>query len=314
MSPPVPGAGLMARSKGYGLLGGRGRPAGGWRGAVGRGLGALRQGRTLAVLAGAAGCLVLGFLLRLQHSGPGYCPGKGEPFDRAQQFTVVLNTFKRPDRLRKAIKHYATCPRVREIRVCWSESPTPPEEGKDPAFSSAAVPVKFDVHARNSINNRFVPLPNNQTEGVFNVDDDMLVDCQSLNFAFETWRQAPDTLVGFNPRLHSLVPGGGCKYSYKHFWMVWWHGAYSIILTKAAFTHHKWFQEYTDHLPKQIWQMVHENKNCEDIAMQFLIAHRTRLPPVWVKGHYKDSGVLDFSGGISTGTGHKLQRDECLTK
>jgi glucuronyl/N-acetylglucosaminyl transferase EXT2 len=49
---------------------------------------------------------------------------------------------------------------------------------------------------------------------------------------------------------------------------------------------------------------VHKNKNCEDIAMQFMVSNLTGLPPIWVQGSYSDSGVLDFKGGISTGANH----------
>lgn len=171
---------------------------------------------------------------------------------------------------------------------------------------------------------------------MFNVDDDMIVDCRSLYFAFEAWRASSETLVGFNPRLHTPVrhpvetplsqralrlepkapaarTAQPCSYRYRHYWFVWWHGVYSMVLTKAAFCHHKYFEMYTNNLPREIWDFVHANKNCEDIAMQFLIANATGLPPVWVRGHYRDSGVLDFSGGISTGSGHRVKRDECLT-
>ena len=50
-------------------------------------------------------------------------------------------------------------------------------------------------------------------------------------------------------------------------------------------------------MPQEIRDLVDKGRNCEDIAMQFLIANETRLPPVYVKGHLQDLGVL---GGIST--------------
>lgn len=61
-------------------------------------------------------------------------------------------------------------------------------------------------------------------------------------------------------------------------------------------------------------ELVDKVRNCEDIAMQFLIANVTRLPPIFVKGHLEDKGVL---GGISTSSNiitasHMGQRGQCL--
>ena len=64
-----------------------------------------------------------------------------------------------------------------------------------------------------------------------------------------------------------------------------WHGFYSIILTKAAFLHHDYFGLYTSAMPSAIRSLVDSERNCEDIAMQFLISNSTGLPPVYIKGH-----------------------------
>ena len=157
----------------------------------------------------------------------------------------------------KSIRHYSRCKGVSAIRIVWSETGDPPKD----LARATSLPVVFDVHKNNSINNRFRPLENVETEGVFNVDDDILVDCASLYFGFQTWRTARDTLVGFNPRIHSKSPGEGeCEYKYKQWWHVWWGGTYSMVLTKAAFSHHKYFQKYTEELSKDVWMHVHQNK------------------------------------------------------
>ena len=78
---------------------------------------------------------------------------------------------------------------------------------------------------------------------------------------------------------------------------MWREGAYSIILTKAAFLHHKYFDMYTNAMPASIRTYIDEKRNCEDIAMQYLISNYTGLPPLYVKGHLSDYGAL---GGIST--------------
>jgi len=60
--------------------------------------------------------------------------------------------------------------------------------------------------------------------------------------------------------------------------------------------------------------LVDRDRNCEDLAMQFLIANTTSLPPIYVKGHVDDLGALN---GISTSksiakAGHMDRRSQCL--
>jgi len=215
-----------------------------------------RTPRYLGVVLVLALFLVSSFVWRISDVDPSYCKATPSRTVASQEkFTIVVNTFKRQERLVKSIRHYSRCPAVDAIRIVWSESLTPPRE----LASLSTLPVIFDVHEKNSINNRFLPLENVRTEGIFNVDDDILVDCSSLYFGFQTWRTARDTLVGYNPRIHSKSRGE-CKYNYKQWWHVWWGGSYSIVLTKAAFSHHKYFREYTENLPRSVWDHVHKNK------------------------------------------------------
>ena len=59
---------------------------------------------------------------------------------------------------------------------------------------------------------------------------------------------------------------------------------------------------------------LHLGQLTEDIAMQFLASNVTNLPPILVKGHLGDMGVL---GGISTSQNvlkakHMTSRSQCL--
>ena len=157
-----------------------------------------------------------------------------------------------------------------------------------------------------------MPLKNEHSDAIFNVDDDMKIPCDELTLGYHVWRNSQRTLVGFMPRVH--VRGPDNKYIYRCWWRVWWHGHYSIILTKAAYLHHDFFDLYTNHMPKEIHEMVDRERNCEDIAMQFLVSNITSNPPIYVKGHLEDEGVL---GGISTRQNvvkatHMDHRSNCL--
>jgi len=102
-------------------------------------------------------------------------------------------------------------------------------------------------------------------------------------------------------------------FKYNGWWKVWLEGEYSIILTKAAFLHRKFLYAYTYDQNPAIREYVDKNRNCEDIAMQFLVSDISKKPPVYVRGALSDLGVLS---GISTKSWHKLghmkSRGECL--
>ena len=59
------------------------------------------------------------------------------------------------------------------------------------------------------------------------------------------------------------------------------------MLTGAAFYHKYYNYAYSRVMPAAIRDKVDEFMNCEDLAMNFLIAHMTRKPPVKVTSRYE---------------------------
>lgn len=63
-----------------------------------------------------------------------------------------------------------------------------------------------------------------------------------------------------------------------------------------------------------IKEYVDEKRNCEDIAMSLLVANTTSAPPLWVHS----SRAIDYGKGlfkvrgISSSSGHRVARSECL--
>lgn len=55
-----------------------------------------------------------------------------------------------------------------------------------------------------------------------------------------------------------------------------------MVLTGAAFMHKYWSFLYTTYMPAQVKDWVDEHMNCEDIAMNFLVANITNKPPIKV--------------------------------
>lgn len=235
-------------------------------------------------------------------------------------YTLLINTWKRNDLLKKSISHYAACLRLDSIHVVWSE-PDPPSESlirylhhivHTNSKNGREIELKFDINKEDSLNNRFKEIKNLKTDVVFSIDDDVIFPCSSVELAYSVWQSAPDTMVGFVPRMHWLDKSRGNRdyYAYGGWWSVWWMGTYSMVLSKAAFFHKKYLAMYTNEFPASLREYIAHNRNCEDIAMSFLVANATGAPPIWVKGKIFEIG----STGISSLGGHNQKRTECINR
>ncbi|KAL2927308.1 Glycosyltransferase family 64 protein C4 [Bienertia sinuspersici] len=235
-------------------------------------------------------------------------------------YTLLINTWKRNDLLKKSISHYAACLRLDSIHIVWSE-PDPPSKSlarylehivQKNSKNGREIELKFDINKEDSLNNRFKEIKDLRTDAVFSIDDDVIFPCSSVELAFSIWQSAPDTMVGFVPRMHWLDQSGGNRdyYVYGGWWSVWWMGTYSMVLSKAAFFHKKYLAMYTNELPISLRHYVAQNRNCEDIAMSFLVANATGAPPIWVKGKIFEIG----STGISSLGGHTEKRTACVNR
>eukprot|EP01018_Ginkgo_biloba_P034586 Gb_08191 [translate_table: standard] len=235
-------------------------------------------------------------------------------------YTVLINTWKRNDLLKQSVAHYAACNSVDAIHVVWSETDSPSDSLQ--AYLKRIVQLKsqrtkkaefrFDLNEVDNLNNRFRPIADLRTDAVFSVDDDVIFPCSTLEFAFSVWQSAPDSMVGFVPRMHwvDTKKHDVKQYTYGGWWSVWWMGTYSMVLSKAAFLHKKYLYMYTYEMPASIREYVSRERNCEDIAMSFLVANATGAPPIWVKGRIFEIG----STGISSLKGHSERRTRCLNE
>ncbi|XP_058226649.1 glycosylinositol phosphorylceramide mannosyl transferase 1-like isoform X3 [Rhododendron vialii] len=233
-------------------------------------------------------------------------------------YALVINTWKRNDLLKQSISHYTSCRGLDSIRIVWSE-PNPPSDNlvkfltqvvQSNSRDGQQIELKFDIHEEDSLNNRFKELKDLKTDAVLSIDDDIIFPCSTVEFAFSVWRTAPNAMVGWVPRMHWIekLNGNAGRYIYGGWWSVWWTGTYSMVLSKAAFFHKKYLSLYTNEMPASIREYVAKKRNCEDIAMSFLVANATGAPPIWVKGKIFEIG----STGISSLGGHIERRSECV--
>ena len=244
-------------------------------------------------------------------------------------YAVVINTYKRPDMLHDAVLHYAAVcgPKagVSQVFVVWAEQGNTPPDGE--SFFETGLRHGYQNHSRvevmqmakDSLNSRFLPIPQLESDVVFMVDDDVRVDCASLYNGFQAWNSFPDSLVGYYPRLAAKSRSNEQEFMYHNWPSVYLRSRFNIILTKASFMHRKYFDIYSDPLqnPNEILEFVDSKMNCEDVAMAMVVANYTRAKtgeparPIYVEGHLRDRGLF---GGISTGSDHFDTRTMCLTE
>ncbi|MED6136406.1 hypothetical protein PIB30_055905 [Stylosanthes scabra] len=232
-------------------------------------------------------------------------------------YTVLINSWKQSSVIKQSVAHYASCRSVEAIHVSWSGS-EPPSEKMIARLNEVAVLKSegaqktnfiFNIISGDQLASRFKPKSYPNTDAIFSVDDDVIVPCSSLDFAFSVWQTAPLSMVGFVPRTHSVnkEQNNVAYYRYEGWWSVWWTGTYSMVLSKAAFFHRKYLDFYARMSPS-IQNYVANERNCEDIAMSLLVANVTGAPPIWVKGKIYEIGA----SAIASLRGRSQLRNKCL--
>jgi hypothetical protein len=115
-----------------------------------------------------------------------------------EQYTIRINTWKRPEQLVISIDHHSSCPGVAQIQIVWCD---PDEE--PPVQLLNYTNVVIEKHDVNTLNERFhILTPDTPTLGILSIDDDVLRPCEAIDAGFFKWTRSPDRMVGFDGRLH----------------------------------------------------------------------------------------------------------------
>jgi hypothetical protein len=224
------------------------------------------------------------------------------------QFTLLTMTYDaRLWNLKMYVRHYSRCSSVKEIIVVWNKGIPPRSSDLD-----STVPVRIRVEDQNSLNNRFKKDPMIKTRAVLELDDDIMMSCDDIERGFNVWRQHPDRIVGFYPR---LVRGSPLKYRDEKYARR--HESYNMILTGAAFIDRTLaFERYWSSEAKAGRELVDGYFNCEDVLLNYLYANASSsqtveyVRPTWVIDTSKFTGVA-----ISKDTNmHYKIRSNCLLK
>lgn len=232
------------------------------------------------------------------------------PMDR-EKYTIRMNTWRRNEQLLTSINHHSSCEGVAQIQVIWSDTTEePPQE----ILHHKSGKVIVERHEVNSLNERYHILSPITTLGILSLDDDVLRPCEAWDSGFFRWTKSPDSIVAYDYRSHEKTSSGEWKYLGLN--ATRYSNQYSVILLRAAFIHRDYMNLYMSHLPRNIFDVVATNFNCEDLAMSLFVTYLTDgMPHLLADLWATDSlvKIYSHSGGISGKTGHKLIRHECIT-
>ncbi|XP_061714154.1 exostosin-2 [Cydia pomonella] len=224
-------------------------------------------------------------------------------------FTAVILTYDRVDSLFTLVRKLVRTPSLAKILVVWNnQRKAPPPSSEWPVINK---PLKVIRTKENKLSNRFFPYDEIETECQLTIDDDIvMLTPDELEFGFDVWREFPDRIVGFPSRLHVWDNG-------TNFWRYHseWTNQISMVLTGAAFHHKIWSWYYTHRMPAAVRAWVDDNFNCEDIAMNFLVANVTGKPPIKVTPRKKfKCPECTNTEMLSAAARHMAQRSACIQR
>ncbi|XP_012944743.1 exostosin-like 3 [Aplysia californica] len=220
-----------------------------------------------------------------------------------EQFTVVMLTYDREVVLLQALQRFKGLPFLNKVLVVWNGEGPPSEDLRWPDIG---VPIKVVKTRKNSLNNRFLPYEAIETEAVLSIDDDAHLRHDEIVFGFRVWREERTRVVGFPGRFHAWdVRHQSWNYNSNYSCEL------SMVLTGAAFFHKYYAYQYSYVMPQAIRDKVDEYMNCEDIAMNFLVAHITRKPPVKVTSRWTFR-CPGCPSTLSSNSSHFEERHRCI--
>lgn len=224
-------------------------------------------------------------------------------------FTAVILTYDRLELLFNLINKITQVPSVSKIIVVWNnQRKDPPPSSRWPKLNK---PLQVIRTKENKLSNRFYPYDEIETEAVLSIDDDIIMlTSDEIEFAYEVWREFPDRIVGFPSRTHTWDNETTCwKYESE------WTNIISMVLTGAAFHHKYWNYLYTKAMPGDIKEWVDEHMNCEDIAMNFLVANITGKAPIKVTPKKKfRCPECTNTEMLSADLAHMTERTQCINR
>lgn len=115
--------------------------------------------------------------------------GSGSEFSRSlggdwpsEQFTIVLLTYEREPIMQKTLLRFKRLPYLNSVLVVWNSERHKPSPNL--TWPDIGVPIKVVKTDRNSLNNRFLPYDEIETDAILSIDDDTPLKQDEIIFGF----------------------------------------------------------------------------------------------------------------------------------
>ncbi|CEI88065.1 hypothetical protein RMCBS344292_02466 [Rhizopus microsporus] len=229
-------------------------------------------------------------------------------FTVQDKFSVMISTYnpERIERISLLIRHLLKSDMVHTIYITWHN---PNLDVPASIYDSIQDHSRLKVlkQSFDSLNNRFNPVDDLKTEAVYIMDDDIFIDLQDLEYAFNVWRSRKDSVVGHFPRLHRYDPETH-QASYK----VTNRAPYTLVLTKSMFIRSEYLFAYTCLLEPKLHEYVDQALNCEDLGFAMMASGLSHTPSTFV---CNEKPIEDFGRkkGISINNNHMPARADCIS-
>jgi hypothetical protein len=260
-----------------------------------------------------------------------------------------MQTYDRDEILKVLVQHYLRSHLVDRLIIIWNNVERKPTFSADMFTLLSGQELIITEQEKNSLNNRFlVPQELIRTDAVIVIDDDIHVELDQLESAFQIWKQYPRKLVSFHMRYiqQNVAWPFPCDYADKrkpNESVYSWYYRYAphcyypngtqvtffdneqdvrpILLIGTTFFHKSFMSMYNEQVPKSLITMVDELMNGEDILFSMMHAYYTRELPLFVyskPGHQSVKTLKNekghFAGLSNNAANHLKKRTECISR
>lgn len=240
-------------------------------------------------------------------------PADTPPSTPGNTFTALLYVQATSPALHKLLGNLASSDFCERVVLVWDSDRAAPSlksltrlagDTRDPL---PVLVIDATTHyPGEGVSARWQPLWAVPTAAVFSLDGDAPLLAEELDFAFLVWQHFPERIVGYPARTHFWDEAKGAwGYSSK------WGGTYSMVLPGAALVHRAWLALYAASAPAARLA-VRRASNCEDILLNWLVAHATRRPPLKLAQRRRYKSAHHRYRSSWSDPEHFVQRQSCL--